>query len=72
MADICTDEGARYLNAPTVLERLSISDMTLHRWLKDQRMAFPKPYYFGRHRYWSLCQLTQWESTRKRQSNVQQ
>ena len=39
----------RTLKLPrTVLDRYSISDTTLWRWLHDLRVAFPAPLYFER------------------------
>jgi predicted DNA-binding transcriptional regulator AlpA len=35
--------------------------MTLHRWLADERMDFPKPTYLGRFRYWLQSDLEAWE-----------
>ena len=55
----------RTLKLPrTVLDRYSISDMTLWRWLHDLRMAFPAPLYFERFSYWRLSELVTWEAQR--------
>jgi predicted DNA-binding transcriptional regulator AlpA len=35
--------------------------MTIHRWLRDTKLEFPRPIYIGRHRYWKLAELIQWE-----------
>ena len=59
MHDVTDDT---YLSAPQVLSRYSISDMSLYRWLKDPRKAFPKPYYIGRFRFWKVSELGLWES----------
>ncbi|WP_442577914.1 helix-turn-helix transcriptional regulator [Mesorhizobium sp. ASY16-5R] len=50
-----------YLPARGVWERYGKSSMTLHRWLADERMNFPKPVYFGRFRFWRLSELETWE-----------
>jgi len=50
-----------YLPARAVWERYGVSDMTIYRWLQDDRMGFPKPTYFGRNRYWRLADLKSWE-----------
>lgn len=42
----------------------SISDMALWRWLRDPRMDFPQPIYFGRLRFWRLNDLEKWERDR--------
>ncbi len=51
-----------YLTASLVRKRYGgISDMTLYRWLNDEEMNFPRPYYFGRYRYFRLSELLQYE-----------
>lgn len=52
----------RFLTAPMVERRYSVSAMTLWRWLKSD-MGFPQPMYIGRHRYWRLADLVNWEGT---------
>ena len=51
----------KFLPAPRVLDRYSVSQMTLHRWLKNPEMGFPVPTYFGRYRYWRLSELLAYE-----------
>ena len=53
-----------YLPASKVKERYGRSDMSLHRWLRDESMNFPKPIYFNRYRFWRLADLLAWERTR--------
>lgn len=53
--------GREYLPARAVWERYGKTSMTLHRWLADERMNFPKPVYFGRFRSWKLSELEAWE-----------
>ncbi|TVQ52099.1 MAG: transcriptional regulator [Rhodobacteraceae bacterium] len=43
-----------------------ISDMTLHRWLNNPAMNFPRPTYFGRFRFWRLDEIEAWERDRPR------
>ena len=51
-----------FLTSSQVRERYgSISDMALWRWLRDSRMEFPQPIYFGRLRFWKLNDLEIWE-----------
>ena len=59
ITDRSPDTG--YLPARRVWERYGICSMTLHRWLADKRMNFPKPTYLGRFRYWKLSALQTWE-----------
>jgi predicted DNA-binding transcriptional regulator AlpA len=54
----------RFLPARQVLERYSVSDMTLFRWLRSPQMKFPRPVYFGRLRFWRERDLTSWERSR--------
>ena len=56
-----------YLPARKVWERYGKTSMTLHRWLHDPGMNFPKPVYFGRFRYWKLSWLEEWEASCERQ-----
>ena len=37
-----------------------ISDMTLWRWLDDTSLAFPRPIYIGRRRYWKEVTVVAW------------
>jgi hypothetical protein len=50
-----------YLPARKVWERYGVTSMTLSRWLRNERIGFPEPTYFGRFRYWRLCDLLAWE-----------
>lgn len=43
-----------------------ITQMTLHRWLRDPRMNFPRPTMFGRYRYWRIEEIEAWEASRPR------
>lgn len=57
-------QAEQFLPATQVCERYSRSDMSIHRWLQDPNMGFPKPLYFGRFRYWKLSELVEWERER--------
>ena len=37
-----------------------ISDMSLWRWLHDESLAFPKPIYIARRRYWREADVIAW------------
>jgi predicted DNA-binding transcriptional regulator AlpA len=54
----------RFLPARQVWSRYGVCDMTLHRWVRDERMNFPRPIYFGRLRFWKLADLESWERSR--------
>ncbi len=66
MAATPKPHGAVYLPGPQVATRYGRSDMTIHRWLNDTDMGFPRPYYFGRFRYWLLAELEAWERAQPR------
>jgi predicted DNA-binding transcriptional regulator AlpA len=56
----------RLLPARLVRRRYSVSSMSIHRWLKDPNLAFPRPILIGRFRYWHLAELIAWEATQPR------
>jgi predicted DNA-binding transcriptional regulator AlpA len=59
-------DTAAYIPGPKVRARYGVTDMTIHRWLNDDVMSFPRPYYFGRFRYWLLDELEAWERLQPR------
>jgi predicted DNA-binding transcriptional regulator AlpA len=59
-----------FLPARQVWQRYGVCSMTLGRWLADPRMAFPKPVYLGRLRYWKIGDLEAWERARAAQREV--
>jgi predicted DNA-binding transcriptional regulator AlpA len=53
------------LNARRVRQRYGgLSEMSLWRWLNDERLAFPKPLIVNTRRYWWQHELEAWERTR--------
>jgi hypothetical protein len=42
----------------------NIAPMTLHRWLNDPELDFPKPETVRRRRRWTLGRLRAWERKR--------
>ena len=58
------DSAGMYLTAPQVLERYNISDMSLHRWLNNPNLSFPKPMVVNRRRYFLEADLVAWERAR--------
>ena len=54
-------DNAVFIPGPQVGQRYQRTDMTIHRWLRDPEMNFPRPYYFGRYRYWKIEELEAWE-----------
>jgi len=55
-------DSAMYLPGPQVEHRYNRTGMTIHRWLSDPAMDFPRPFYFGRYRYWKISDLEDWEA----------
>lgn len=55
------DVQDEYLPARRVWERYGVTPMSLHRWVRDPKRAFPEPLYIGRFRYWRLADLIAWE-----------
>jgi predicted DNA-binding transcriptional regulator AlpA len=53
-----------FLPAARVRARYGISAMSIHRWLANPKLKFPKPLYIGRYRYWRLADLAEWERQR--------
>jgi predicted DNA-binding transcriptional regulator AlpA len=55
-----------FLTATQVRQRFGgISDMTLWRWMRDERVSFPQPLVINRRRYFRAADL---EAFQKRQA----
>jgi predicted DNA-binding transcriptional regulator AlpA len=59
------DSDAVYMAAPKVLARYGISDMTLWRWLRDEKLNFPRPIRIGRIRYFSIAELDAFDAAQR-------
>lgn len=55
---------SEYLTGPQVLSRYQISEMTLHRWQKDEKLHFPKPMIVRRRKFFKEAELSAWERSR--------
>lgn len=56
----------RRISAGTVQQMCgNVSAMTLHRWLNNPDLDFPKPQYIGRRRYWREADLIAWLEARE-------
>ncbi|MDM8167016.1 AlpA family phage regulatory protein [Roseovarius sp.] len=42
-----------------------ISSMTLHRWLHNPDLDFPRPIYIGNRRYWRETEIIEWLESRE-------
>lgn len=54
----------KYLTARQVWERYNVSEMSLHRWLKNPELSFPRPIYINRRRFFREAELIAWERDR--------
>ena len=50
--------------AVAVRARYKISNMTLWRWLENQKLEFPRPISINGRRFWRLEELLGWEKSR--------
>lgn len=41
-----------------------VSSMSLHRWLNNKALGFPRPIYIGNRRYWREADVIAWLDTR--------
>lgn len=59
----------RRISAATVQQMCgNVSAMTLHRWLNNPDLDFPKPQYIGRRRYWREADIIAWLEARDTQA----
>lgn len=57
-----------FLTGPQVAERYKISGMTLYRWLRDPKLAFPQPMVVNRRKFFKESELATWERDRAKVS----
>lgn len=57
------------LPAAQVRVRYGVSDMTVFRWLADEKLGFPQPIRINNRRYWRVAELQAFEA---RQSSKQE
>lgn len=53
-----------FLTGPQVLTRYQISEMTLHRWQKSEKLDFPRPMIINRRKFFKEIDLIEWERAR--------
>ena len=63
MAPTAPTAEPRYLGAAEVKRRLSVSDCSLWRWIREGK--FPQPSYFGSRRRWLEADIVSWELERR-------
>lgn len=56
----------KLIPAKTVRELCGgISDMSLWRWLNDEALAFPRPVYIQKRRFWREAEILEWIEARE-------
>jgi predicted DNA-binding transcriptional regulator AlpA len=58
------EAGERLLPIRQILERYSVSDRTIDRWVADPKVGFPQPMVIQRRRFWRLAEIEQFERDR--------
>jgi predicted DNA-binding transcriptional regulator AlpA len=53
-----------YLPSSAVRARYGVSDMTIWRWLHNNKLRFPAPMRINSRRFWKLRDLEAWEASR--------
>lgn len=59
-----------HLPAAQVFARYRVSAMTVHRWLQNAQLQFPRPIRINGRRYWRLGDLEAFEARRADQGRV--
>lgn len=58
---VTSPDAYKRINAARVCELCGgVSDMSLWRWLNDNKLNFPKPIYISRRRYWREADVIAW------------
>ena len=60
----------RFLNSREVRRRYSVTEMSIWRWVRDEKIAFPAPTKLGSWNYWRLSDLIAWERRRAEQTDI--
>lgn len=55
------DTANVFLTGPQVVARYCITQMTLWRWVRDDKLGFPQPMTVNRRRFFRLTDLVAWE-----------
>lgn len=53
--------GERLISRAELRSFVSVSDMSLHRWLQAKK--FPPPIYIGNRRFWKVSEIGAWLKT---------
>jgi len=57
-----------YLSSAQVMKRYGISEMTLFRWQKNEKLSFPRPMVVNRRKFFSEDEIAAWERERAKVS----
>ncbi|MGN7770774.1 helix-turn-helix transcriptional regulator [Phyllobacterium sp. 22552] len=52
----------KFLSGPAVRKRYGVSAQSLHRWMNDSDLAFPRPMLIRRKLYFKEADLLAWEA----------
>lgn len=52
--------SSRLIPTGVLRDLVGVSDMSIWRWLKDNKTDFPRPKYIGRRRYWREAEILSW------------
>ena len=58
-------EERSLMTGADLMARYSISDMTLHRWIRNKDLNFPQPLVINRRRFFNSEEIQAWEASRK-------
>lgn len=62
MPTVAQSKPEDLLPAAQVRIRYGVSDMSIHRWLKDETLSFPQPLRINNRRYWRIADLQAFEA----------
>ena len=65
-----TGSQQTYLPSSAVRARYGVSDMTIWRWLHNDKLGFPAPLRINGRRYWRLIELEAWEASEPAESRA--
>ena len=60
--------NSSFLPAAAVRARYGVSDMSLWRWTRDQKLGFPAPIRINNRRFWRLTDLEAFEARRAQEA----
>lgn len=52
-----------YMTARQVWEMFSVTDRTLDRWIANSQLAFPRPTYLNRRKYFLRDEIEKWAAS---------